>query len=198
MTPQCLWLRWYLRLWPSLILAPNVLIRRFCGAKHTWARPVTHRYTVDPTNLWFGPTGSESRPSPSDPCQCVHSGRSSPRGSTNCLTAIRLSGPRVAATANPTMAGSMNFPRCEASLLHTFLDHGIDNDNDNDTLREVPHLSKRRPGLTGKSVRSHDPRKRICCAVEACSLARCACTKLLKCAHASCPEMNSEYIKRKT
>ena len=70
----------------------------------------------------FGPTRSVSRPSPSDPCQCVHS---DPRGPTNCLigsTAIRLLGLRVA-TATPTMAGSMNFSRCGASLPQTFKDN---------------------------------------------------------------------------
>ena len=51
-----------------------------------------------------------------------------------------------------------------------------DNDNDNDTLREVPHLSNEGLGLTGKSVGVMTPRKRICCAVEACSLASCVST----------------------
>ena len=36
--------------------------------------------------------------------------------------------------------------------------------------------SKEKPGLTGKSVGVMTPRKRICCADEACSLARCAST----------------------
>ena len=78
----------------------------------------------------FGPTGSVSRPSPSDPCRCVPSGLVSPRGSTNCSTAFRPIGLQVAASsrwqlhlimqqgqpypglqvgdANLTMAGSMN------------------------------------------------------------------------------------------
>ena len=50
-----------------------------------------------------------------------------------------------------------------------------DNDNDNDTLREVPHPSNEGLALQAR-VGVMTPRKRICCADEACSLARYACT----------------------
>ena len=51
-----------------------------------------------------------------------------------------------------------------------------DNDNDNDTLREVPHLSSEGLALQARVYGVMTPRKRICCAFEACSLASCACT----------------------
>ena len=50
--------------------------RRLCGANHTWARPVTRRFTVDPTNLWinnaWSTACSDLRVAYRDPAPVIH------------------------------------------------------------------------------------------------------------------------------
>ena len=73
----------------------------------------------------FGPTGSASRPSPTDPFQCVRPGRISPRGSTNCLngsTALRPIGPQVAASSRrqPDLTVQLRQPHLGETARHTW------------------------------------------------------------------------------
>ena len=74
------------------------------------------------------------------------------------------------------LGGSRDASRDHKSPHETKRRVRYDNDNDNDTLREVQHLSDEGLALQARVYAVMTPRKRICCAVETCSLARCALT----------------------
>ena len=56
--------------------------------------------------------------------------------------------------------------------LHTNKQQCFDNDNDHDTLREVPHLSDEGLALQARASGAMAPRKRICLTGEACSVGK--------------------------